>query len=91
MHIITQFKESCVIFYMLSKKEKRAVENLLVLASYIKEHSIYSGKQAEVIDNSIKVVEELIGKKAEGNVEEIELETSSTEAIIQTMLDKFKP
>ena len=76
---------------MLSKKEKHAIENLLILASYIKDHSIYSGKQAKIIDRSIEIGEILIGKRSDGSAEEIDLGPCSTEAIIKAMANRFKP
>jgi hypothetical protein len=76
---------------VLNKKEKRAIENLLILASYIKDHSIYSGKQVEIIDHSIEVAETLVGKRINDSVSEIDLGPCSTEAIIKAIANRFKP
>lgn len=51
----------------LSIEQKNAIENLLILADYIKQHAIYSGDMQEIIDKSIEHGEVLIGKKAEIN------------------------
>ena len=75
---------------MLSDKEKRAVENLLILASYIKENSIYSGEQAKIIDEAIKTAETMIGKRlVEGKSELIG--KHSTDVILKAIKDKFNP
>ena len=46
---------------MLTKKQKNAIENLLILVVYVKDNSVYSDKDAKLIDKSIAVAEELIG------------------------------
>lgn len=59
----------------LTQQEKNAIENLIILASYIEDHSIIPSKEKELIDRSVKVCEKLIGKdskqKAEHKVSEI--------------------
>ena len=49
----------------LSIEQKNAIENLLILADYIKQHAIYSGEMEKIIDKSIEHCEFLIGKKSE--------------------------
>ena len=46
---------------MLTQKQKNAIENLLILVDYVKDNSVYSDKDAKLIDKSIAVAEELIG------------------------------
>ncbi len=48
---------------MLTQKQKNAIENLLILVDYVKDNSVYSDKDAKLIDKSIAVAEELIGIK----------------------------
>lgn len=47
---------------MLSDKQKNAIENLLILAQYAKDGSIYSDSDEKIINKSIKTAEALIGK-----------------------------
>ena len=46
---------------MLTPQQKNAIENLLILVDYVKDNSVYSDKDAKLIDKSIAVAEELIG------------------------------
>ena len=48
---------------MLTPEQKNAIENLLILVDYVKDNSVYSDKDAKLIDKSIAVAEELIGIK----------------------------
>lgn len=50
---------------MLTPEQKNAIENLLILVDYVKDNSVYSDKDAEIIDKSIRVAETLIGRKRE--------------------------
>ncbi len=50
---------------MLSNKQKNAIENLLILAQYAKDGSIYSDSDEKIINKSIKIAEALIGKTTE--------------------------
>jgi len=72
---------------MLNKKQKTAIENLLILADYIKEHSIYSGEMQKIIDNSILEAESLIGKKT-SLPDEVD---NTRELVVKSILEKFKP
>lgn len=72
---------------MLNKKQKTAIENLLILADYIKEHSIYSGEMQKIIDNSILEAESLIGKKT-SVPDEVD---NTRELVVKSILEKFKP
>ena len=57
----------------LSQQQKNAIENLLILVDYIKENSIYTDSDGEIIEKSIAVAEELIGKrtKSKGKAEPV--------------------
>jgi len=46
---------------MLTPQQKNAIENLLILVDYVKDNSVYSDKDAKLIDKSIAIAEELIG------------------------------
>ena len=72
---------------MLNKKQKTAIENLLILADYIKEHAIYSGEMQKIIDNSILEAESLIGKKT-SLPDEVD---NTRELVVKSILEKFKP
>jgi len=50
---------------MLTPEQKNAIENLLILVDYVKDNSVYSDKDAEIIDKSIHVAETLRGRKRE--------------------------
>lgn len=69
---------------MLNTKQKNAIENLLIIADYIKEHSIYSGEMKTIIDKSIEHAEQLIGRQATPKEE-----NSSTDSVAKIILDKF--
>lgn len=47
----------------LSEKQKNAIENLIVVSSYVGETSIISDRDQTLLDRSIKVCEELIGRQ----------------------------
>lgn len=70
---------------MLNQKQKNAIENLLILADYIKEHSIYSGEMKKIIDNSILQAENLIGKSTSQEGKEI----NSKSFIVESIMEKF--
>jgi hypothetical protein len=69
---------------MLNTKQKNAIENLLIIADYIKEHSIYSGEMKTIIDKSIEHAEQLIGRQV--NPKE---ENDSKDSVAKIILDKF--
>lgn len=50
---------------MLNQKQKNAIENLLILAQYVKDGSIYSDLDEKIINKSIKTAEILIGKRTQ--------------------------
>jgi len=70
----------------LTENQKRAIENLIILADYIKEHSVYSGEMKKLIDESIKIGESMIGR--------VDLDKDFQEerkAIVEEIKNKFKP
>lgn len=71
---------------MLTQKQKNAIENLLILVDYVKDNSVYSDKDAKLIDKSIAVAEELIGirnSKEENN--------EAADFVINEIKKRFKP
>lgn len=70
---------------MLNEKQKNAIENLLILADYIKEHAIYSGEMKKIIDNSILQAENLIGKTTSQQGKQ----TNSKSFIVESIMEKF--
>ena len=45
----------------LNQKQKNAIENLISLAEYIKDQSIYSKETEKIINKSIEAAEKIIG------------------------------
>ena len=45
----------------LNQKQKNAIENLISLAEYVKDQSIYSEETEEIINKSIETAEKIIG------------------------------
>ncbi len=79
-------KKNSVINTMLTQKQKNAIENLLILVDYVKDNSVYSDKDAKLIDKSIAVAEELIGirnSKEENN--------EAADFVINEIKKRFKP
>lgn len=70
---------------MLNKKQQTAIENLLILADYVKEHAIYSGEMRGIIDNSITEAENLIKKKTS----KAESNDNVREMVVKSIIDKF--
>jgi len=70
---------------MLNKKQKTAIENLLILADYIKEHAIYSGEMKDIINNSIAEAENLISKKTS----QPESKDKVREMVVKSIIDQF--
>jgi hypothetical protein len=69
---------------MLNTKQKNAIENLLIIADYIKEHSIYSGEMKTIIDKSMEHAEQLIGRQVNSKEE-----NDSKDSVAKIILDKF--
>jgi hypothetical protein len=67
---------------MLTQKQKNAIENLLILASYIKDNSIYSDEYEKIINKSIRVTEELIGKR--------KVSTENDKEMVELMIEEMK-
>lgn len=70
---------------MLNKKQQTAIENLLILADYIKEHAIYSGEMKDIINNSIAEAENLINKKTS----QPESKDKVREMVVKSIIDQF--
>lgn len=48
---------------MLTPEQKNAIENLIILAGYVKDGSLYGEEDGKIIDKSILTAEKLLGKK----------------------------
>lgn len=48
---------------MFSKKQRLAIENILILAQYARDNSVASEEDEKIILKSISVVEEMLGIK----------------------------
>jgi hypothetical protein len=71
---------------MLTAKQKNAIENLLILVDYVKDNSVYSDEDGKLIEKSISIAEELIGRsrrKEEGN--------EAVELLAKEIKNRFKP
>ncbi len=69
---------------MLTPQQKNAIENLLILADYVKDGSLYSNTDEEIINKSISIAEKLIGKRKQ------EAEPSSAEVVVEEIKKRFK-
>jgi hypothetical protein len=69
---------------MLTPKQKNAIENLLILAQYAKDGSLYSKEDEKIINKSISIAEALIGKKIQ------EEEEPPTNVILEEIKNRLK-
>jgi len=70
---------------MLTPEQKNAIENLIILAGYVKEGSLYSKKDEKIIDGSILTAEKLLGKKVSS------IEEESESFVIEEVKKRFSP
>lgn len=76
--------EKIFIKIMLTPKQKNAIENLLILAQYAKDGSLYSKEDEKIINKSISIAEALIGKKIQ------EEEEPPTNVILEEIKNRLK-
>tara|TARA_A200000159_G_C7230621_1_gene300066 strand:+ start:423 stop:644 length:222 start_codon:yes stop_codon:yes gene_type:complete len=62
----------------LSQKQKNAIENLIIMAYYMKDAAIITNADEEILDASIQSCEKLIEKKVVGSNEDSSLEIAET-------------
>lgn len=62
----------------LSQKQKNAIENLIIVAAYMKDASIMTEEDERILDESIQSCEKLIEKKVLESNEEASLEIAET-------------
>lgn len=81
------------IHYRMNSQEKTAIENLIIIASYMQENSVLSDDDAEILQKSIVQASSLIGLSLEDLPESIELcEISEfdVDAIIEALKNRKK-
>lgn len=71
----------------LTQKQKNAIENLITLAGYVKDQSIYSDDTEKIIDTSIETAAKLIGLSLDNQ----EVQDISSDYLVQQVTKKFKP
>ena len=71
----------------LTQKQKNAIENLISLAGYMKDSTIYSEETGDIIDRSIEVASKLIGLEIKQDLEEEEY----SDYLVNQVKKKFKP
>lgn len=77
----------------MNSQEKTAIENLIIIASYMQENSVLSDDDAEILQKSIVQASSLIGLSLEDLPESIELcEISEfdVDAIIEALKNRKK-
>lgn len=77
----------------MNSQEKTAIENLIIIASYMQENSVLSDDDAEILQKSIVQASSLIGLNLEDLPESIELcEISEfdVDAIIEALKNRKK-
>jgi hypothetical protein len=77
----------------MNSQEKTAIENLIIIASYMQENSVLSDDDAEILQKSIIQASSLIGLSLEDLPESIELcEISEfdVDAIIEALKNRKK-
>ena len=70
---------------MLTREQKNAIENLIILAGYVKEGSLYTKEDGEIINRSILTAEKLLGKKVSSIKEE------KKSFVIEEIKKRFNP